>query len=61
MISGYYYNIVGEEGMGHSTFIRELDDSHVGHMLAVAPSSTCHEQKNSASLRVPVSNSLKLK
>ena len=28
--------ILGEEEVGHSPFITELDDSHVGHVLAMA-------------------------
>ena len=32
------YNISMEEGgVGHSLYIRELDDSHVGHIFAMAP------------------------
>lgn len=29
--------ILWEEGVGHSPFILELDDSHVGHVLSMAP------------------------
>ena len=42
--------ILGEEGMGYSPFIRELADRHVAHVLAMAPGSVCHEQKNLAAL-----------
>ena len=31
--------ILGKEGEGQSPFIRELDDSHLGHVLAMAPLS----------------------
>ena len=30
--------IFGEEGVGHSPLIRQLDDSHVGQVLAMATS-----------------------
>jgi len=39
-----------------SLYIKELDNSHVGHIFAMAP-HTRHEQKISTSLTVLVSNS----
>ena len=36
---GVVINGPGEEGVGHSPFIGKLDNSHVGHVLAVAPCS----------------------
>jgi len=48
--------ILGEEGEEQSPFIRKLNNSHVGRVLAMAPLSTGHEQKTSASLTVPVGN-----
>lgn len=33
------YPNLREEGLGHSPFVRELDGSHVGHVLAMAPCS----------------------
>jgi len=42
--------ILGEMGMGYSPFIRELANSHVAQVLAMAPGSACHEQKNLSAL-----------
>ena len=46
----WFIVILGEEGMGYSPFIRELADSHVAHVLAMAPGSACHEQNILAAL-----------
>jgi len=43
-------------GGGQSPLTVKLDDSHVGHVLAMAPLSACsyHEWKTLASFTVPV-------
>jgi len=42
--------ILGKDGEGQSLSIRELDNTHVGHELAMAPLSAYnyHEYKTSA-------------
>ena len=40
-----YYRL-REEEVGYSPFIRELDDSRVGHMLAIAPHSVYIMNRN---------------
>ena len=42
--------VLGEEGVGHSSFIRQFNNSHVGHVLAMAQ---CSEH-------VPVGNALRM-
>ena len=39
--------VINAEGAGHLPFIRELDDSHAGHIYGKAPHSAyvCLEQK----------------
>jgi len=52
--------ILGEKGVGHSFFIRELDDSHVGHVLAIAPRLFTSWTENFSLTQAPVNTVLRI-